>query len=252
MLQNHPNIKKAVINDINPKLTNCYKTVRDTPHELISVLQAIQDEYLSLCGEEERKAYFMKKRGEFNAPLPPVMQSALFIFLNKTCFNGLYRVNSKGLFNVPFGRYKNPKICDADTITADSILLQKVEIMTGEFENTICHANGNTFFYFDPPYRPLSSTSSFNDYAKQPFNDEAQKRLKLFCDKVDKAGHAFMLSNSDCLAKDGTDSFFDDLYSAYSIERVWAKRSVNAVASKRGKLTEILVHNYPITETNNK
>lgn len=249
MLQNHPNIKKAVINDINPKLTTCYTTVKDTPNKLITALQLIQDEYLSLNSEEERKAYFMQKRDEFNAPQPPVTQSALFIFLNKTCFNGLYRVNSKGLFNVPFGRYKNPKICDTDTILADSRLLQKVEILTGEFEQTLNYANGNTFFYFDPPYRPLSATSSFNDYAKQPFNDEAQIRLKLFCDKVDKAGHAFMLSNSDCLAKDGTDNFFDELYSEYQIERVWAKRSVNATASKRGKLTEILVHNYPIQKT---
>ena len=248
MLQTHTNIKKAIINDINSKLTTCYKTVRDTPQELIAALRNIQGEYLSLNDEEERKAYFMKKRDAFNTTQSSVAQSALFIFLNKTCFNGLYRVNSKGLFNVPFGRYANPKICDAETIIADSQLLQKVEILTGEFEKTFNYATGNTFFYFDPPYRPLSATSSFNDYARQPFNDEAQMRLKHFCDKIDKAGHAFMLSNSDCLAKDGTDRFFDDLYADYHIERVWAKRSVNAVASKRGKLTEILVHNYPINE----
>lgn len=248
ILQTHSNIKKAIINDINPKLTTCYKTVRDTPKELIAALENIQGEYLSLNYEEERKAYFLKKRDEFNTTQQPVVQSALFIFLNKTCFNGLYRVNSKGFFNVPFGRYTNPKICDAETIIADSQLLQKVEILTGEFEQTFDYATDNTFFYFDPPYRPLSSTSSFNDYAQQPFNDEAQIRLKKFCDKIDKAGHTFMLSNSDCLAKDGTDRFFDDLYTDYYIERVWAKRSVNAVASKRGKLTEILVHNYPITK----
>lgn len=240
MLQTHSNIKSAIINDINSDLTTCYKVVRDFPNELVESLKDIQKEYYSLLSEESRKEYYMMMRDEFNTKqLIPIRNTTLFFFLNRTCFNGLYRVNKSGLFNVPFGRYETPTICDANTIHADSELLQNVEILTGDYQETLSHAKGKTLFYFDPPYRPLNNTSSFNDYTKEAFNDFAQRRLKEFCDKVETAGYKFMLSNSDC-----KDMFFDDLYAQYVIERVWASRSVNANASKRGKLTEILVHNY--------
>ena len=240
MLQAHPNIQKAVINDINPNLTTCYKIVRDNPSDLVNSLRAIQEEYYTLLAEESRKDFYLSMREEFNSKsLDPIRNTTLFFFLNRTCFNGLYRENKSGLFNVPFGRYDKPTICDAATIFADSELLKKVEILTGDYQDTFAQANAQTLFYFDPPYRPLNNTSSFNDYTKETFNDLAQVRLKEFCDKVVAAGYHFMLSNSDC--KDG---FFDDLYGQYFIERVWATRSVNANASKRGKLTEILVHDY--------
>lgn len=253
ILQENPNIHRAIINDINPKLTTCYRVIKENPSALIQRLSDIEQEYYLLTTEEVRKDYFLQKRKDFNGSLPDVEQTAVFIFLNRTCFNGLYRENRKGEYNVPFGKYTHPQICDEETILADSELLQKVEIMTGEFESTLdmVQAGEHAFFYFDPPYRPLSNTSSFNDYAKQPFNDDAQIRLKEFCDRVAAAGHCFMLSNSDCLGKDGTDRFFDDLYKDYFIERVWAKRSVNAIASKRGKLTEILVHNYHVNTLRN-
>lgn len=251
LLQTHPNISHAVINDINPKLTTCYRVVRDNPLELINRLKVIESYYLELKTEKDRKTYYLLQRDAFNGQLPDIDQTAVFIFLNRTCFNGLYRENRKGEYNVPFGRYANPQICNAELIMADSRVLQGVEILTGEFEKTLALAQGRTLFYFDPPYRPLNNTSSFNDYAKQPFNDDAQIRLKEFCDQVVAAGHNFMLSNSDCLGKDGTDRFFDDLFQEYHIERVWAKRSVNAVASKRGKLTEILVHNYNVNQLRN-
>lgn len=245
MLQKYPNIKSAVINDINPDLTLCYQVVRDNPTELVKSLDAIQTEYHALRTEEERKIFFLGKRDRFNTKsLDSIENCTLFFFLNRTCFNGLYRVNKAGKFNVPFGKYSTPTICDADTIYADSELLQKVEILTGDFEQTFVKINGNTFFYFDPPYRPLSNTSSFNDYSKEDFNDDAQIRLKYFCDKLNEIGVDFMLSNSDCLGKDGIDRFFDDLFIDYRIERVWASRNVNAIASKRGKLTEIVVNNY--------
>lgn len=245
MLNKYPNINSAVINDINPDLTLCYQVVRDNPVELIMALNDIQSEYYSLKSDEERKMFFLQKREHFNTKsLNQIENTTLFFFLNRTCFNGLYRVNKAGKFNVPFGRYSKPKICDAETIYADSKILQKVEIMTGDFEYTINKITGNTFFYLDPPYRPLSSTSSFNDYAKEEFNDDAQIRLKLFCDRLNELGVVFMLSNSDCMAKDGKDRFFDDLFVDYRIERVWASRNVNAIASKRGKLTEIVVGNY--------
>lgn len=245
MLQTYPNIKSAVINDINPDLTLCYQIVRDNPTELIKSLNTIQSDYYALRTEEERKMFFLQQRERFNSKsLNEIDNTTLFFFLNKTCFNGLYRVNKAGNFNVPFGKYTTPTICDSATIYADSKLLQKVDIMTGDFEQTFAKIEGNTFFYFDPPYRPLSNTSSFNDYTKEDFNDNAQIRLKLFCDRLDENGVNFMLSNSDCLGKDGTDRFFDDLFIDYTIERVWASRNVNAIASKRGKLTEIVVNNY--------
>lgn len=245
MLQKFPNIKSAVINDINADLTLSYKIVRDNPTELIESLNTIQSEYYALNSEEERKMFFLKQRELFNTKsLAQIENTTLFFFLNRTCYNGLYRVNKGGKFNVPFGRYVTPTICDAKTIYADSKLLQDVEIMTGDFEQTFTKIKGNTFFYFDPPYRPLSSTSSFNDYAKEDFNDEAQIRLKLFCDRLNEAGVDFMLSNSDCMANNVADRFFDDLFAEYTIERVWASRNVNAIASKRGRIKEIVVNNY--------
>lgn len=249
MLQNHPNIRTAVVNDINPDLTACYRVVRDRPTELLSALAELQSHYYSLENEEIRKQFYLDARARYNACIADAVEnSAHFIFLNRTCFNGLYRVNKSGRFNVPFGKYAKPTICDEKTILTDSRLLQNVEILTGDFEQTFDRMSGRTLFYLDPPYRPLSATSSFNDYAKEGFNDREQIRLKVFCDRIADAGGAFMLSNSDCSAKDAHDRFFDELYASYSIERVWASRSVNANASKRGKLTEILVRNFTSDE----
>lgn len=245
MLQNFPNIKRAIINDINGDLISCYKTVRDNPKELIQSLKIIQEQYYSIQTEEEKKAFFLNKRSSYNLKkLNDVENTTLFIFLNRTCFNGLYRVNKSGLFNVPFGRYEHPTICDEDLILSDSEILQKVEIYNQDFEQTIFYIGDKSFFYMDPPYRPLSNTSSFNNYSKEDFNDDSQIRLKQFCDKLHNEGCYFMLSNSDGKAKDCNDSFFDNLYADYNIHRVWASRSVNANAKKRGKLTEILVKNY--------
>lgn len=250
MLQRYPNIQHAIINDINPDLATCYRTVRDNPNQLIESLRDIESAYFALQSEEGRKEFFMAVRDRYNEKnLDPIENTTKFFFLNRTCFNGLYRVNKKGLFNVPFGKYSNPTICDPETILRDSELLQRVEILNGDFEGTFEYAQGNTLFYFDPPYRPLSDTSSFNDYAKEAFNDAAQIRLKEYCDRVNEAGFRFMLSNSDCKGKNEEDNFFDVLYAAYQIERVWASRSINSNPSKRGKLTEILVRNY--TETKN-
>ena len=251
MLQRYPNIRQAVINDINTDLITCYITVRDHPEELILYLRDIQDTYYALQTEEGKKNFFLAVRSKYNEKkLDPIENTTLFFFLNRTCFNGLYRANKKGLFNVPFGKYVNPQIFDEETIRMDSQLLQRVEILNSDFEQTFDYAHGNTLFYFDPPYRPLSDTSSFNDYTKEDFNDDAQIRLKEYCDKVHRAGHKFMLSNSDCKGKNEKDNFFDDLYSGYCIERVWAARYINSNPAKRGKLTEILVHNYKETKKN--
>lgn len=251
LLQKYPNIKHAVINDINEDLTCCYKTVRDKTGELIKVLKGIEKEYWELSSEESKKEYFLTARERYNGKkLDPVENTALFFFLNRTCFNGLYRVNKKGSFNVPFGKYEHPQICDEETLRKDGQLLKNVEITTGDFEDMINYADNNTFFYMDPPYRPLSETSYFNDYSKEAFNDDSQMRLKHFCDKINDAGHKFMLSNSDSKLKGENVGYFDDLYKDYHIKRVWASRSINANPEKRGKLTEILVRNYNKTRSN--
>ena len=245
MLQKHHNIKHAVINDINSDLITCYRTVRDNVEELISTLQEIQAQYYALQDIEAKREMFMEVRQRYNEKnLDPIENTAKFFFLNRTCFNGLYRVNKKGSFNVPYGKYMQPLICDEDTLRADSKLLKRVEILEGDFENTLFYAKGKILFYFDPPYRPLSDTSSFNNYTKEAFNDESQIRLKHFCDKVTAEGHSFMLSNSDCKVKNEADNFFDILYADYYVDRVMASRNVNANGAKRGKISEILVHNY--------
>jgi DNA adenine methylase len=155
----------------------------------------------------------------------------------------LYRVNSKNLYNVPMGGYKKPTICDKENILAVSEALQKVEILCGDFENTLNSANKNSLFYFDPPYKPLSETSSFNTYTKDCFDDAEQIRLKDFCTKLDILNYNWILSNSDLKGKDENDNFFDDLYSDFTISRVDARRSINANPEKRGLLKELLITN---------
>ena len=239
-----PNIKKAVINDINPDLIGTYRTIRNDVDALIAFLSELQVEYRALGSEEARRALYLDKRERYNSKeLDVIENSALFIFLNRTCFNGLHRVNSKGLFNVPFGKHQKPMICDEEILRADSELLQNVEILNGDFARTLPYAFAGALFYLDPPYKPLSTTSSFNSYSKDSFDDTEQIRLKKFCDAIDECGAAWILSNSDVKSNDPTNDFFDNLYVDYQIERVWATRSVNANPEKRGRLTELLIGN---------
>ncbi len=248
MLQRYPGIRRAVINDINPDLAGVYRAVRDSVDELVEALRGMEADYAALPDEETRKARFLSVRDQFNAKgLSNVENSACFIFLNKTCFNGLYRVNARGLFNVPFGKYVNPQICDETTLRRDSRLLQPVEILCGDFEHTRDYVSGYTFFYFDPPYRPLDATSCFNSYAREAFNDDEQRRLKRFTDELNDMGCLFLLSNSDPRARHPEDTFFDELYAERCIDRIFAARAVNSDASKRGKISEILVRNYSDT-----
>lgn len=245
MLQRFGNIKRAVINDLNSDLVIAYNIVKNKPENLIQELLYIQKEYFRITDELQRKEFYLAMRKKFNTKsLSDIDNTVLLMFLNRTCFNGLYRVNSKGEFNVPFGKYKNPTICDMETIYADSELLQKVDIISGDFEQTEAYVTDNTFVYFDPPYRPLDMTSSFNSYAKEAFNDEEQIRLKKYFDRLSSKQCLMMLSNSDCKGRNPEDTFFDDLYMDYNIERVYASRSVNANPEKRGKLTELLIRNY--------
>ncbi len=250
VLNNFPELEKAIINDINEDLINTYKTIGSRPNELISILEILQNEFHALEGNEDsKKLYYYQKRDLYNTRKEEQSgKAALFIFLNRTCFNGLYRVNSKNLYNVPMGSYKKPTICDKENILAVSKALQKVEILWGDFEQTLNYTGDKSLFYFDPPYKPLSETSSFNSYAKDEFNDNEQIRLRDFCNKLNGLNHTWILSNSDVKGKDLNDNFFDDLYSDFNIERVDARRSINANPEKRGSLKELLITN----NTNNK
>jgi DNA adenine methylase len=249
VLNDFPQLEKAVVNDINEDLINTYKAVKSNSKELISILEILQGEYHSLENSADQKQeYYYRKRELFNKRQQGKTEhSALFIFLNRTCFNGLYRVNRKNEFNVPIGSYKKPTICDKSNILAASEALQKVELLCGDFEQTVSYTSSNTLFYFDPPYKPLSKTSNFNSYAKDEFNDNEQVRLKEFCDKLNLLGHSWLLSNSDVKSKNAEDNFFDDLYADFTIKRVDAKRSINANPEKRGTLKELLITNQPTT-----
>lgn len=212
---------------------------------MIDALGEIQTAFRKLSEYEDQKRFYLEVRRRFNESLLMSVEEATYmIFLNRTCFNGLYRENSKGGFNVPFGRYVNPTICDAELIIADSEVLQKVEILNGDFSQTADFVRGYTLFYFDPPYRPLDATSSFNSYVKETFNDAEQMRLRDYFASISSNGCFALLSNSDCRGRNANDDFFDRIYADFFIERVYAKRCINANASKRGPLTELLVRNY--------
>lgn len=246
VLQKFPKVEQVVINDINADLITAYRVIAAQVTELIEVLQQWQDEYHQIDPEPEAKAYYYyQKREQFNKRvLNEVEQTALLIFLNRTCFNGLYRVNASNWFNVPLGRYKKPTICDAQNLKAVHRALQKVEVLHSDFENTLQKVPSKGFFYFDPPYKPLNATSSFNSYSKLSFGDAEQERLKNFCDQLHVLGHQWMLSNSDVKVGNPDNHFFDELYKGYFIERVPAKRNINSNGQKRGILTELLITNY--------
>lgn len=245
MLQAHNNIKKVVINDINDDLINAYQIVRDRPKDLLRLLKDMEKKYSSLLTFEERKASYLAIREKYNYDkFSPVERAAYTIFINHTCFNGLYRVNKSGKFNVPWGRYKTIHIVDEDVLMEDSQLLQRVEILKGDYRNTIQMIDSTmyNFFYFDPPYRPLSETSNFNDYQAMKWGDQQQAELKEFCDKIEALGYHFMQSNSD--SYDGDVNFFEELYDGYEIDRVIAPRNINAIAVKRSSITELVIRNY--------
>ena len=243
ILQEYPNITKAIINDINEELICTYRVIKSDVEKLILELTRIQAEYLAL-NDVARKDYFLSQRERYNEKNnSDIETAALFIFLNRTCFNGLYRVNSKGKFNVPHGRYTNPKICDEETLRADSVVLQRVEILCGDFSQTGKYADNNVLYYFDPPYRPLTETSAFTFYAKDGFDDAEQTRLRDFCEQIAAHKSLFVASNSDPQNIDNGDDFFDHLYKRFSIKRVSAARMINSKGNGRGAISEIMISN---------
>ncbi len=244
ILQNYK-IEKAYINDINKELINCYRCIKADVEEVIKPLSILENKYLS---SEDRAKYFYNVRERYNQihlnGHYDYEKCADFIFLNHTCFNGLYRVNKEGKFNVPHGKYKNPLICDKENLRLCSQLLQKVEISFGDYRQALSNADKDSFVYFDPPYRPLIENNSFISYDKSGFDDNDQIELSQNYKKLDRQNCLLMLSNSDPKNTNENDNFFDDLYKGFSIERVYAKRMINCQANKRGNITEIVVMNY--------
>jgi len=245
MLNNYPNIKRAIVNDINFDLINVYKVISSQPLELIIILELFQKEFYSFeFNIEERKSYYISKRKLFNSRTADnITQAAMFMFLNRTCFNGLYRVNKRNEFNVPLGSYIKPLICDKENILEVSKVLQTVEILCGDYTRTLKGINGKVLYYLDPPYKPLNKTSFFNTYANNIFDDDEQIRLRDFCIELSDMKYNWILSNSDVKIKDSENTFFDDLYDDFIISRVKAKRYINSNSKKRGDLNELLIIN---------
>lgn len=249
-------VKEVLINDINSELTNTYFQIKTHLDGLTQQLSDMQKIYWEL-NTEKRKEYYYDKREHFNYlkvngdENTNLEKAALFIFLNKTCFNGLFRVNKKGLFNVPIGSYKNPLICDMDNLKRINVLLQKVTIRCGDYKGCLDFCDQNTFVYIDPPYRPLTETASFKSYTETEFNDKEQIELGRFVADLTRKGSRVLVSNSDPKNSDGDDNFFDELYSKYSIDRVLAKRMINCNGKSRGNISELLITNFQKGKNNN-
>lgn len=248
------NFDRIVLNDINEVLILTYMVIRDNVDSLIRALSDLEKKYLALKADDRKKRYY-EIRDKFNEEKKKidysqidsasVLHVAHSIFLNRTCFNGLYRLNKKGEFNVPVGQYTNPTICNEQNLRNVSHALKGVKLLCGDFEEVTDFIDKDTFVYIDPPYRPLNVTSSFNSYQIDDFDDESQERLANWFRKLDKEKNALiMLSNSNPKNTNPDDDFFERLYSGYNITEVSASRQINSKSSLRGQISELLIRNY--------
>ncbi len=242
-------LKEVYISDINAELINTYKSIQNAPQQIICLLEQYQNEYVPM-DSDNRKEYYYMKRDRFNSLKTNgnndlnIEKGALFVFLNKTCFNGLYRVNKNGLYNVPMGSYKNPCICDKENLLNVSKALQNVTMHCGSYLDCENFIDENTFIYIDPPYRPLTDTSNFTSYTKFEFGDKEQIELADFATRLRAINSKVILSNSDPKNADENDDFFDNLYKDFIINRVSATRMINSNSNSRGKINELLIANY--------
>ena len=247
ILQNY-DVRQAYAFDINMDLINSYNVIKNNVEELITNLKRMETEYLQL-EQEERKNYFYNIRNEYNDYTlqeneQNVQRASQFIFLNRTCFNVLYRVNRDGKFNVPVGSYKNPTICDEENLRNLSELIQNVQFQHEDYKRSMEYVTENTFVYFDPPYRPLNITSGFTSYTKEDFNDDNQRELATFYRELNERNAKLMLRNSNPKNINEEDQFFDNIYQGFNINEIYASRMINANSNGRGKISEILVTNY--------
>ena len=239
ILQNYK-VNEAYAFDINENLINSYNIIKNNVNELIHNLKILEKEYLSL-EKDIREQYNSYKLDKDEKSLQKAVE---FIFLNRTCFNGLYRVNKNGNFNVPMGNYKNPTICDEENLKALSRLIKNVKFQYGDYKTSQEYIKKNTFVYFDPPYRPLNVTSGFTSYTKEDFDDENQKELALFYKELSNKKVKVMLSNSNPKNTDKEDYFFENIYKGFNINEVYAKRMINANSNGRGEISELLITNF--------
>ncbi len=241
-------VKEVYAFDINIDLINCYNVIKNNVDELINKLDKMEKDFIIL-EQDDRQKYFYEIRKEYNSYRidkneQSVKRASEFIFLNRTCFNGLYRVNKSGEFNVPCGKYKNPTICDADNLRNLSSLIRNVVFQYGDYTKSEQYVDNNTFVYFDPPYRPLSVSSGFTSYTKEDFNDDNQKELATYYKKLNEKKAKLMLSNSNPKNTNKDDTFFEEIYKGFNINEVSAKRMINANAKGRGAISELLITNY--------
>ena len=229
LLKNHSEIKKIFLSDINEELIITYNAVKNNIEEVIVLLKEYKIKH--------NKEFYYEMRAEDVKKLTPVQIAARFIYLNRTCFNGLYRVNSKGGFNVPIGSYKNPTICNEEDLREISELLQKDDVKVAQFDEAVKEAKKGDFIYFDPPYYPLNKGKSFTTYTKDNFLEKEQIELAETFKKLDKKGCKVMLSNSDT-------EFIKSLYKDYNVAFVKATRMINCNGQDRGKINEVVVTNY--------
>lgn len=245
------NLDEVYISDINRDLINAYIVIRNEIDNLIKLLKLFHFEYHDL-DEDRRRIYYSNKRERFNQlkaknnTTLSLELASLFIFLNKTCFNGLYRVNRQSKFNVPMGAYKNPVICDEANLRLVSQKLQGIKIVHGDYKKSLEFIDNKTFVYFDPPYRPLSKTANFTAYSEDCFDDKKQIELRDFIQVLNRVGALILISNSDPKNMNKDDNFFDSLYSNMQIRRVEAKRMINCDGHARGKIRELLISNFII------
>ena len=242
------NVKSAYAFDINIDLINCYNVIKTNVEDLIEALKEKEENYFKL-ETDNKQSYFYEIRKEYNSYRIDeqelnVKRASEFIFLNRTCFNGLYRVNKSGEFNVPFGKYKNPTICDAKNLRNLSKLFENVTFQYGDYKESNKYIDNNTFVYFDPPYRPLTETASFTAYTENLFCDSEQIELAEFVDRMNQRGAKVVVSNSDPKNSNVDDDFFDNIYSMHKIKRVEATRMINCNSAARGKINELLISNF--------
>lgn len=246
-------IQECFLRDVNKDLVLAYNTIRGNSEALIETLYAMQADYYEASPEEQLQIFYAA-RDAYNEAVDgfnydeagpsSILRAAQLIFLNRTCFNGLYRVNSKGTFNVPFGRYVHPRICDSENLTAVARVMRNVDIQVGDFEECAACVDSHTFVYFDPPYRPLNKTSKFTSYASGAFDEASQLRLARFFRELDQRGAKLMLSNSDPKNENPDDDFFEQAYAGFKIERVKATRMISRDGRGRGRINEVIVTNY--------
>lgn len=252
-LKKHYTLDESILLDINRELVMAYQVIKNDHKNLTEMLKDIEESHLKM-DEEGRKINYYKIRKEYNSEIHSadlenysdqwIEITSNLIFMNKTCYNGLFRQNKMGEFNVPFGLYKNPRICDETNIERVNNALKDTEILCADFTVSESYINEKTFVYLDPPYRPLNKTSNFTNYSKDGFNDFDQSKLASFFKKMDNTGAYLMLSNSDPKNENSKDEFFDNLYYEYNIDRVTAKRNINRDVLGRGIVNELIVRNY--------